>query len=65
VSVEAPGILASDAITWSFAGAPTPADALMAVQTFVTANSVNFLRCNPTAVPQAGTAMVINWQVVR
>jgi len=65
ITTSAPGTITTDAIRWNFASAPTTADALMTVQAYVTANKVNFLRCNPTAGSQTGTALVINWMVTR
>jgi hypothetical protein len=65
ITTRAPGTVATDAIRWNFASAPGTADALMIVQAYVAANKVNFLRCNPTAVSQTGTALVINWMVTR
>jgi hypothetical protein len=65
ITTSATGTLTTDAIRWNFARAPTTADALMTVQAYVTADNVNFLRCNPTAASQTGTALVINWMVTR
>lgn len=65
ITTSAPGTITTDAIRWNFASAPTTADALMNVQAYVAPNKVSFLRCNPTALPQAGTALVINWMVTR
>jgi len=65
ITASALGTTTKDAIRWNFASAPTTADALMSVQAYVAANKVNFLRCNPTAASQTGTALVINWMVTR
>jgi len=65
ITMSAPGTIPTDVIRWNFASAPTTADALMTIQAYVAANKVNFLRCNPTAVSQTGTALVINWMAIR
>jgi len=65
ITTSAPGTIPTDSIRWNFVGAPTTADALMTVQAYVASNAVNFLRCNPTAVSQTGTALVVNWMAIR
>jgi hypothetical protein len=65
ITTSAPGTIPRDSVRWNFASAPTTADALMTVQAYIAGNTVNFLRCNPTAVSQLGTALVINWMVTR
>lgn len=64
ITTTATGALTTDKIEWNYATAPTTAEGLMHVSTYVTSGNVNFLRCNPTAASRVGTAIVINWRVV-
>jgi hypothetical protein len=65
VTTAATGATFTDAIEWSYATAPGTADALLHISPYPTANNVNFTRCNATNASQTGTAIVINWRVVR
>ena len=66
VTTTATGTATTDVISWAYATAPTLAtDALLHVSPYVTSGNVNFTRCNPTAGSITGTAIVINWKVVR
>jgi hypothetical protein len=66
VTTNATNTTTTDAIEWSYATAPTlTTDALLTVAPYVTANNVNFTRCNPTNGSITGTAIVINWRVMR
>jgi dihydrodipicolinate synthase/N-acetylneuraminate lyase len=65
VTTAATGVATTDAIEWSYATAPGSADALMHVSPYVTSGNVNFTRCNATSASQTGTAIVINWRVIR
>lgn len=63
--VLAAGVASTDTIEWSYGSAPGTADALMAVQPSVGSGRVDFTRCNSTASTQRGTAIAVNWRVVR
>lgn len=65
VTTAATGAATTDAIEWAYATNPGTADALMNVSASPTSGNVNFTRCNPTSASQSGTAIVINWRVVR
>ena len=66
ITSTATGTATTDAIEWSYATAPTlTTDALLHVSPYVTSGNVNFTRCNPTAGSITGTAIVINWRVIR
>lgn len=66
ITVLAANVLTTDAIEWSYATAPSgTTDALLTIAPYVTAGNVNFIRCNPTAGSITGTAIVLNWVVVR
>jgi hypothetical protein len=65
ITTAATGTVTTDNIEWAYATAPATADALMSVSAYVTAGNVNFTRCNTTAASRIGTAIVINWRVVR
>jgi hypothetical protein len=67
VTSSATGAATTDSIEWAYASAPGgTTDALLTVSPYVTANNVNFTRCNTSATnPIASTGMVINWRVVR
>lgn len=64
-TVTATGVTAADAIAWAYASAPGPADRLMQVSVDVASGSVGFMRCNTSSERLTGTAMVINWRVIR
>ena len=64
-AVAAAGVTAADAIAWAYASAPGPADRLMQVSVYVASGSVSFLRCNTSSEWLTGTALVINWRVIR
>jgi hypothetical protein len=66
VTTAAGGTATTDSIEWAYATAPTlTTDALLHISPYVTAGNVNFTRCNPTAGAITGTAIVINWRVIR
>ena len=70
VSVAATGVLATDAVNWSFNAAPSTGyngsgGAGLGVSTYVTSGNVNFLVCNPTASSITPAAATLNWRVVR
>lgn len=66
ITTAATGTQTTDSIEWAYATAPTLAtDALLQIDPYVTANNVNFTRCNTTAGAIVGTAIVINWRVIR
>jgi hypothetical protein len=66
VTVTATGTSASDSIEWAFASLlGNTADGLMVPVPQVGTNQVSFTRCNSTAGSLTGTAMVINWRVMR
>jgi hypothetical protein len=66
ITTFATNTLTTDSIEWAYATAPTvTTDALLHISPYVTANNVNFTRCNPTASSIAGTSIVINWRVIR
>jgi len=66
VTTAATNALTTDTISWAYATAPSlTTDALLTIAPYVTANNVNFTRCNPTASSITGTAIVINWRVIR
>jgi hypothetical protein len=65
ITTPATGAATTDAIEWSYATAPGTADALMHVSAYPTAGNVNFTRCNASSASQTGTAIVINWRVLR
>jgi hypothetical protein len=67
VSATATGVLTTDAVEWAYATAPALAtDALLIVSVDVhSAGNVSFTRCNTTAGAIVGTAIVINWRVIR
>jgi hypothetical protein len=59
------GVAATDAIAWAYASAPATADKLLHVSVYVAVGSVGFMRCNTSSDWLIGTAMVINWRVIR
>jgi hypothetical protein len=65
ITTAATGAATTDAIEWSYATAPGASDGLMNVSAFPTAGNVNFTRCNASSASQTGTAIVINWRVLR
>jgi hypothetical protein len=66
VTTSAAGTQVSDSIEWSYATAPSlTTDALLTVTSYTTLGNVNFTRCNSTAGAIVGTAIVINWRVIR
>ncbi len=66
VTTAATGALTTDSIEWAYAAAPSiTTDALLTIAPYVTSGNVNFTRCNPTAASITGTAIVINWRVIR
>ena len=66
VTTTAVGAQTTDTITWAYATAPSlTTDALLTIAPYVTSGFVNFTRCNPTAGAIVGTAIVINWRVIR
>ena len=66
ITTFATNTLTTDSIEWAYATAPTvTTDALLHISPYVTANNVNFTRCNPTAASITGTSIVINWRVIR
>lgn len=65
VTTSASGAATTDSIIWAYNAAPGSVNGLLTVSAYPTANNVNFLRCNPTAASRTGTAIVINWKVVR
>jgi hypothetical protein len=64
-AVTATAVTTADAIAWAYASAPGPADRLMQVSVYVASGSVGFMRCNTSSEWLTGTAMVINWRVIR
>lgn len=66
VTTAATGALTSDTIAWAYTTAPVAAtDGRMELLPYVTANNVNFMRCNNTAASVTPTALVVNWRVIR
>ena len=66
ITTAATGVTTTDSIKWAYATAPSlTTDALLSISPYVTSGNVNFIRCNPTAGSITGTAIVINWRVVR
>lgn len=61
VTVAATGVLATDAITWSFNAAPAGTNA--GLVSWPTAGNVNFAYC--PGVTETPSAATINWRVVR
>jgi hypothetical protein len=73
ISPSAAGVLATDAITWSFSTDPhttvgygASATGSLYILQFPTAGAVNFLVCNSTGASiTPGAALVLNWRVTR
>lgn len=66
ITTAAAGVATTDSIEWAYATAPTlTTDALLHISPYVTSGNVNFTRCNPTNGSITGTAIVINWRVIR
>lgn len=66
VTTAATNALTTDTISWAYASAPTAAtDGVLHILPYVTANNVNFMRCNASAGSITPTALVINWKVIR
>jgi hypothetical protein len=65
VTTAATGTATTDTIDWAYSSAPTAAtDGRLIIQPYVTANNVNFMRCNPTAASITPTALTVNWRVI-
>lgn len=65
VTVAASGVLTTDSIIFSFNAAPAANPGELQVNSWPTANNVNFNYCNPTAGSVTPTAATLNWRVVR
>lgn len=66
VTTAATGAATTDAIQWAYNAAPSgTTDARLTIAPYVTSGNVNFTRCNPTAASIVGTAITINWRIVR
>lgn len=65
VTTAATGTLTTDAINWSFNGAPPAAYNVLTVKAYPTVNNVNFLVCNPSAGSATPSAATLNWNVMR
>ena len=66
VTVAATGVTTTDAIYYSFDGAPSGAYSTgLFIQSYVTPGNVNFLVCNPTARNFTPPAATLNWRVIR
>ncbi len=64
-TVTATGVAATDAIAWAYTSAPAIPDRRLDVSVYVAPGSVGFTRCNTSSDWLIGTAMVINWRVIR
>jgi hypothetical protein len=65
-TVAGAGILATDAIEWSFNAAPgTGYTEGVFVAAYPTAGNVNFIQTNPTAGSRTPAAATLNWRVIR
>ena len=66
VTTSATGAATTDEVIWSYATAPTvTTDGLLHTSAYTTSGNVGFTRCNPTAGSITGTAIVVNWAVIR
>lgn len=67
VTTAATNALTTDVIIWDYASGPLTAatDGMLIIQKYVTANNVNFQRCNPTAASITPTALSVIWKVIR
>jgi len=69
VIVSAPGTVPSgshhDKISWAYEGTLTSPDTLMYVNAEVTTDNVIFSRCNLSGAARVGTAVIVNWTVLR
>jgi hypothetical protein len=65
VTTAATGTATTDTIDWAYSTAPVAAtDGRLTIQPYVTANNVNFMRCNNTAASVTPTALTVNWRVI-
>ena len=63
VTVAAPGVATTDAISWAYNAAPLVNPAELVVSAWPTAGNVNFQYCNPTAGGITPNGATINWKV--
>ena len=65
VTVSATNVVTTDAIMHSFNAAPAANPGELTLNSWPTANNVNFEYCNPTAGSVTPNAATLNWRVVR
>ena len=65
VTVSVSSAVSGDRVIPTYSGAPSAGDALLDVDVYAASGSIGFIRCNRTSASQTGTAVVLNWSLVR